>query len=283
MRSDTSPLHQLLCDLKQDNSLKAWSLIITFFGDSIAPRGGAVSASSIQSIMAQCGIGSGTVRTALSRLGKDGWVERNRAGRYSFYRLTEKGAMQSSEASDTIYAAPAQNQHNEQPLYLIVTKPGQTQPSHSEFSSLSPHGNVFLLPVTHPAAEAFANEHNILATVSSAALPDWVATLMLPASLSIKYHQLHRRAGTIVPHKINDSAQALALRTLLIHEWRRVRLRPGQPDQSFCPTIQHQTHQRIAEHYLALSRLADQWLTQEATGPAGRLPAADIEITHRFR
>ena len=37
-------------------------------------------------------IDSGVVRTAMSRLAADGWLERNKVGRNSFYRLVEEGA-----------------------------------------------------------------------------------------------------------------------------------------------------------------------------------------------
>ena len=50
-------------------------------------------------------ISDGVVRTAMSRLATDGWLERNKVGRNSFYRLAEKGRTTFAEATRHIYVA----------------------------------------------------------------------------------------------------------------------------------------------------------------------------------
>ena len=49
---------------------------------------------------------SGVVRTAMSRLAADGWLERNKVGRNSFYRLDEKGRQTFDTATRHIYDPP---------------------------------------------------------------------------------------------------------------------------------------------------------------------------------
>ena len=130
-REPDSTLNQL----RTGTPLKAWSVIITFFGDSIAPRGGAVSAPTIQTVMSALGIGAGTVRTALSRLAKDGWVTRQKIGRNSFYRLSDTGQAPFSVAAAVIYAGAQNQKVSQTKTWHLVTLPPQTTTVDSVFQS----------------------------------------------------------------------------------------------------------------------------------------------------
>ena len=77
-------LDAIVADLYDTRSLKVWSLIITFFGDSIVNRGGNVSANTVHTVLGRADIGSGAVRTAFCRLVIDGWVSREKRGRRSY-------------------------------------------------------------------------------------------------------------------------------------------------------------------------------------------------------
>jgi phenylacetic acid degradation operon negative regulatory protein len=74
--------------IRERRPLRAWSLIVTIYGDAVVPRGGSLWLGSLLDMMAAFGIGGGVVRTAMSRLAKDGWIERQRIGRQSYYRLS---------------------------------------------------------------------------------------------------------------------------------------------------------------------------------------------------
>ena len=71
MNIETEPL---LTHLHNQGRLRVWSLIITFFGDSILAKGGEVEASRIKALMQAMNIEAGTLRTALSRLTNDNLV-----------------------------------------------------------------------------------------------------------------------------------------------------------------------------------------------------------------
>jgi phenylacetic acid degradation operon negative regulatory protein len=94
--------------LHSGGRLRVWSLLVTFFGDAVAPRGGRVALSVLQDAMALLNIEAGAVRTAMSRLAGDGWVEREREGRLSFYELvTERPVcLRRGDAAD-LRARPA--------------------------------------------------------------------------------------------------------------------------------------------------------------------------------
>ena len=84
------PLARILTQLKREPS-RTGSIIITVFGDAIVPRGGSVWLGTLLGFFETLDIDSGVVRTAMSRLAADGWLERSKVGRNSFYRLAKKG------------------------------------------------------------------------------------------------------------------------------------------------------------------------------------------------
>ena len=74
------PLAPLIETLTADGRLRVWSLVITVFGDSVEPRGGTISTARLGRLLGRIGVGSGALRTALSRLAGDGWVTAQRKG-----------------------------------------------------------------------------------------------------------------------------------------------------------------------------------------------------------
>ena len=93
----------LVTDFHARPPVRAWSLIITLYGDAIVPRGGSLWLGSLIDIMALFGIDAGHVRTAMSRLTADGWLSREKAGRNSYYRLTRREEGSFNAATRRIY------------------------------------------------------------------------------------------------------------------------------------------------------------------------------------
>src|SRR5262245_8950300 len=107
-------LHRILSHLRGEPS-RTWSIIITVYGDAIVPRGGSVWLGTLLSFFTALDIDGGVVRTAMSRLTSDGWLERHRVGRNSFYRLADKGRETFKQAARQIYNphAPQWREHFE--------------------------------------------------------------------------------------------------------------------------------------------------------------------------
>src|SRR5881227_1163435 len=93
----------LLDQFHASRPVRAWSLIVTLYGDAIVPRGGSLWLGSLTEIMALFGIDAGHVRTAMSRLVTDGWLERERIGRNSYYRLSSQEEASFRSATRRIY------------------------------------------------------------------------------------------------------------------------------------------------------------------------------------
>lgn len=87
----------------RETPIRAWSLIVTIFGDCVSPRGGTLWLGSLQTIAGSLGIEAGLVRTALSRLAADGLVERTRVGRNSFVALSAAAEAETRRVAPQIY------------------------------------------------------------------------------------------------------------------------------------------------------------------------------------
>src|SRR5690349_2077901 len=110
---------RLLDDFHGRTPIRAGSLIVTIFGDAVVPRGGSLWLGSLFEIARAFRISDGLVRTAMSRLVADGWLERWKVGRNSFYRLTEPGRKTFAAATERIYGAPARTWSGSFDLVLL--------------------------------------------------------------------------------------------------------------------------------------------------------------------
>jgi phenylacetic acid degradation operon negative regulatory protein len=99
----------LVEEFRSRPTLRAGSLIVTVFGDAIAPRGGRVWIGSLIQVMADFGISERLVRTSVFRLARDGWLNVEQIGRQSYYRLTEEGTRRFAQATHRIYGEPRQS------------------------------------------------------------------------------------------------------------------------------------------------------------------------------
>lgn len=84
--------------------LRAGSLIVTVFGDLVAPRGGEVAYAGLARILAPFAVNDSQLRTALSRLVAEDWLVSERVGRLAYYALAPSGLRRTREAETRIYA-----------------------------------------------------------------------------------------------------------------------------------------------------------------------------------
>lgn len=256
MSSAASEIERHVARLHGNGRLRVWSLIITFFGDAVALRGGRVALSTLQDAMGLLHIEPGAVRTALSRLAGEGWVEREREGRLSFYKLTHHGHAAFDEPTRRIYAGAARDWDGE---WTVAVEVDDTS------NRLGEHGFVAL------GGRAWLR---IGGDVSG--LPDDLLVISgtgsdLPAPLlslwQLDDHAAHyttfinnwRSFG--VPANLSPG-DAMAARTLLIHDWRRIVLRdPALPDVLLPDGwIGHKARKLVAQTYHGLLQGSENWL-----------------------
>ena len=268
----------VLAEAQSQRKLRVWSLIITLFGDAIVPRGGAVSAQTIQMVLQHFHIAPGAVRTAFSRLTNDGWVIRERHGRNSFYRLSDTGYEPFASASERIYAAPLPSPEDNQLVVAIapnVLIEGKTLSTDFGLSRLQ-----FFNP-DDPQIAKRQSEGCLILEAEPRSIPEWVYNEILPQDIVRGFVELTRQFKNVQVHTPID---ALALRTLLIHEWRRLLLRIPIVPNGFLPDNSplRLCQRQIMTTYENCMELSENWLNENGEGPDGPLPAP-VKLHRRFQ
>ncbi len=85
------------------NSLNTRSMIFTLYGDYIRHYGNDIWIGSLIRLLKEFGHNEQSVRAAISRMNKQGWVTAERKGNKSYYRLTEQGVERIEEAANRIF------------------------------------------------------------------------------------------------------------------------------------------------------------------------------------
>lgn len=261
------------------------SLVITLYGDAIAPRGGSLALASLLAIMAAVGIGEGVVRTAVSRLAAEGWLERRRIGRSGFYRLAARGAAAFAEATRRIYGPPRQPE--EPRLEMVVLGPESARDQAraaleaAGFGALAP--GVFVAPAG-TAVPPVAGALRLAAAPAPADAPVLAALAWPLAELAARYrHFLAVWAGADAA-PVPDPLTALVARMLLIHDYRRAVLRDPLLPSALVPADWPQPAARAlcARVWRRLLAPSEAWLDAHAVAETGPLPAPDAALAARF-
>jgi phenylacetic acid degradation operon negative regulatory protein len=235
-----APVRALLRRFRGQRPLRAGSLLITLFGDAIAPRGGAVTLASLIRLAAPFGLTERLVRTSVARLARQGWLATRRAGRRSEYRLTPGGARRFAQATARIYGESPRDWDGSWTL-LLLRPEGRQRPRLREELRLLGFGQLGAALFAHPSSTP-EQARAWLRGVRGAGAP-----LLLRARSGTRAHdrqltsrgwdlgELARRyrrflasfapVARALPRGTLTPATAFLVRTLLIHEYRKIHLR----------------------------------------------------------
>lgn len=284
-----SPLAAILHHLGSEPS-RTWTIVITVFGDAVVPRGGTLWLGSLLGIFAGMGIGGGVVRTAMSRLAADGWLERRRVGRNSFYGLTAKGRADFAQAAERIYGEPPSDWDGRFQLVLPGEEAGrdaaQDALARSGFGGVAP--GVWLAPMATPLppeAAAWPRLHACADPHTGRRLAERAWPLHETAAAYRRFLDafapLRERVAAGEPLSDLD---ALVARILLVHQYRRVVLRDPLLPPALLPDAWPGTDARrlCAEIYRALLPGSERWLDRHGRDEDGPLPPPCAGLWRRF-
>lgn len=283
------PLSRIVSRFKREPS-RTGSLVITFHGDAILPRGGSVWLGTLLQFFELLGTDGGVVRTAVSRLAADGWLARDKIGRKSFYTLARSGRERFEAAIAHVYDPHPQDWAGRFELLLIGNGADReaSRDALVEAGFGSPMPGVWVAPsgVAVPPVAAGAIRLEVAAI-------DETGRRLADASWSLdrtaqSYREFittfapleawTKQAGTIAP------ADAMLARILLIHHYRRVILRDPLLPAPLLPQgwPAHEARRLCARLYRALLPASEQWLDAHGESSAGPLPASGMELRRRF-
>jgi phenylacetic acid degradation operon negative regulatory protein len=295
--------HALATRFGKRRPLRAGSLLVTLLGDAIAPRGGMIALTSLIELAAPFGLPERLVRTSVGRLANDDWVAAQRSGRSSYYSLTPAGKVRFAEATQRIYAAPPDSWNGQ--WTLIVIPPSLKKKREHLREELNWLGFGELTPGVfgHPAH----NEDAIRARLAEIepggrliviqrAMVTQTSDAQL-AALGWDFDELARRyrrfiktfapANDALPASgapESDGETAFILRTLLLHEYRKIHLRDPLLPASLLPDewVGIEAHALCRTLYAKVFAASERYLSATVQTLNGPLPAPAAEIFKRF-
>ena len=292
---------ELVSRFRRQRPLRGGSLIVTIFGDSLLPRGGAIALGSLIELTAPFGLNERLVRTAASRLVKDGWIQGRRAGKLSEYHLSKNGRGLFIEATKRIYGEPDSVWSGRWTLIVVPPMRAALRKEIREELMCLGFGEISANVFAHPEFDSRAlREPRSLSALSGKVIafeavsaegdaPQRVVELGWDLNeLGIRYQRFVARfAGVqaeLARRRNYDPLDCFLVRTLLIHEYRRLHLRdpqlparllradwPGAQAAALCRDI-----------YAKVFGPSELHLTRVASRLAGPLPAAEDSVMLRF-
>ena len=297
----TAAVSELVARFRRQRPLRGGSLLVTIFGDSILPRGGAIALSSLIALGEPFGLNERLVRTASARLAKEGWLEGRRIGKLSEYQLSAGGRERFADATKRIYSAA---DHTWSGRWTVIVIPAMRAADRKELReelTWRGFGELSTGVFAHPEVEARALRQHLRASGLLAKVIIFDANLADPddaqklvtlgwdlEELGTRYQRFVKRfervQQTFARFGAFDPLGAFIVRTLLIHEYRRLHLRdpllPPRLLRANWPGIQAADVCR--DIYSRVFSASEAHLSAVALQLSGPLPPPDAAIRQRF-
>jgi phenylacetic acid degradation operon negative regulatory protein len=276
-------------------------LIVTVFGDAIVPRGGAISLGSLITLMAPFGLNERLVRTASTRLANDHWLESSRIGKLSEYHLSESGRKRFTDATARIYNLPDIAWSGRWTLVVIPPMASTDKKKLRDELVWRGFGELSSRLYAHPEVDADSLRDQLSTTgllsgsiIFDAKLTDDEGPAQLVKlgwdldELAARYRRFNRRFSPVRDLLKQDQTLedqlCFVLRTLLIHEYRRLHLRdPLLPPSLLRPNWPGLEAAALCrELYAMVFAASERHLVKVAAILTGPLPALDPSVMQRF-
>jgi len=298
-------ISQWIKDFLDQHPTRANSLIITIYGDFIAPHGGTVWLGSFIKLVQPLGLNERMVRTSVYRLSQEKWLVSEQMGRRSYYSLTTSGRRRFEHAYRRIYFAPQDTWTGEWQLVMIPGSLGGAQrDALRKELAWAGYGALASGILAHPSAdtdalldilqETGAHDKVVamkavnISALTSRPLQELVHECWNLEALSAKYLdfiELFRPVlRTMRAANSLDPEQCFLVQTLLMHHFRRALLHDPQLPSQLLPANWSGgvARQLCRDLYSITYPLAQQHLLAVCETANGPLPPAAPYFYERF-
>ncbi|MGQ0503208.1 MAG: phenylacetic acid degradation operon negative regulatory protein PaaX [Panacagrimonas sp.] len=261
------------------------SLIVSVFGDSIAPGARGLWLGELIALLKPFGLSERLVRTSMFRLVEEGWLEARREGRRSYYALTDSGVRRVEMAYERIYTPP---QAGWDGVWTLVILPSNTDaaPRRAELRRelewegfAAPTPGLMLHPAANPATlrsilhdtglagRAPVFQSRAFDGLDTEPVGELIARCWDLGSVGAGYRHFIERfeqLRAVLQDAGVTPEQRFTVQTLLIHSFRRVTLHdpripvtllppdwPGLTAYHLCREIYRLTHEPAEAHVRA--------------------------------
>ncbi|HEY6924717.1 MAG TPA: PaaX family transcriptional regulator C-terminal domain-containing protein [Steroidobacteraceae bacterium] len=307
----TAALRSLLRHFHRQNPIRGGSLLITIFGDSIAPRGGAISLGSLITLAQPFELAERLVRTSVARLASDGWLIARRDGRRSEYSLSATGLERFAEATRRIYGEIPSSWNRQWTLLVLPPGTGNRRPNVRDelrwlgFGQVSPglfaHPNWSIEQTRSALKGRDSGIENALLLKSQSEGSETDRRLVASGwdlgELTRRYSRFVETFGPVldavtsaargdrgVGSDVPPTEAAFVIRTLLIHEYRKIHLQDPLLPPALLPSdwVGAAAYHLSKRLYSAVFAAAERYLSATASTMAEPLPPADGSAYSRF-
>jgi phenylacetic acid degradation operon negative regulatory protein len=296
----TSKTNALVARFRKQRPLRGGSLLVTILGDSIAPRGGVISLGSLIQLAQPFGLMERLVRTSIGRLANEHWVSSQRSGRSSAYRLTSNGKARFAAATQRIYGMPPDSWDGRWTLVIVPASLKKLRDSLREELTWLGFGQLTAAVFAHPTHKQDIVRMQLAQFEAKGliVLQDGVVTHTSDANLVAvgwDLGELGRRyrrfintfapiAEALPAAAMPPNETAFVLRTLLLHEYRKIHLRDPLLPTSLLPQDWAGTDASTLcrNLYAKVFPASEEYLSQAALTLEGRLPPPSVDIYTRF-
>ena len=298
--TSASATQGLLRRFRSQKPLRGGSLLITVFGDSLAPRGGVVTLGGLIALAAPFGLTERLVRTSVARLAQDGWLVARRDGRRSEYRLTPHGQQRFAQATRRIYGEAPASWDGQWTMLMLPPNGGARRDSVREGLRWLGFGQLAAGVFAHPNSDldqARAWLRSIDGPADAILLKSSSGDLTVDRTLVASgwdLGELARRYRRFVesfsglnagaPSRPWSPRDAFVIRTLLIHEYRKIHLRDPLLPPPLLPEnwVGSKAYELCSSLYSSVFEAAERFLTATAGTFEGVLPPAEFSAYARF-
>ena len=215
MREPAVEIDQFIQTLRDFGDVKVWSVIVTVLGDRFRHGPDGLGGPALTQILNALSIKPSALRVALHRLSNDGWLDIEKHGRTSFYKLSQMGQTRTADVSELVFSSRLPRQND---CFLALAA--------RDMSDKAPECAVQIarriwVTRTRPQDPDF-----LVASLDGQPLPPWVQASLVPDRQAASFRQLSQLLATtsVVPEELTEDDRT-TLRILILHHWRRLVLR----------------------------------------------------------
>ena len=299
--SIASATQGLLRRFQNQRPIRGGSLLVTIFGDALAPRGAVVSLGSLIELAAPFGLTERLVRTSVARLAQDGWLAARRDGRLSEYRLAPRGQQRFAEATQRIYSQGPVDWDGHWTLLILPPNGSKRRDTLRDglrwlgFGQVSPgvfaHPNGDLAQARKWLQNLDVGKDALLLRAASAdaGIDSTVVAVGWDLGDLARRYKRFTDGFAAVDGALSTRDQltpesAFVIRTLLIHEYRKIHLQDPLLPPALLPAdwVGLGAYESCAQLYGKVFTAAEEFLTATASTLDGALPAATAAVYERF-
>ena len=301
--SDSSviDLRRFVANRCEAKNISCKSIIVTVFGDLVSQHGGWIWLGSLIQALAPLGFSERLIRTSVFRLVQDDWLQVEKVGRKSFYAFTASASQHYTKAARRIYAGSSQHSDGNWLIVIPSFVPESQMQSFKRqlrwlgFSALS-SGTLAHPSIDKNSLEETFEEMSLTDKViviegrttdaqSDSNLKQLVEQRWELDSLEREYQNFVEDYASLQSQdlKIDPELQFL-IRTLLIHEFRRILLKDHELPRSMLHEhwAGESAYQLTKSLYNTLAKSSCLFAVNEFECQQGKLPPAIENFKNRF-